>query len=1001
MREPSPQRVEELFDQALDLDPARRAAFLDEQCQGDVDLRAAVEKLLRLDSKTQAAESLLRSPLAATRAQAPAPPAPRFPAIARYRVVRLLGEGGMGTVYEAEQDNPRRTVALKVVRAGLTSDILLKRFAREAEILGRLRHPGIGQVYDAGVAESGQPYFVMELIAGMSLDQYAREHALDAGGRLELVARVCDAVQHAHERGVIHRDLKPANILVEPSGQPKVLDFGVARAADLGLTVGGGRTEAGQLIGTLSYMSPEQASGDPSAIDARGDVYALGVLLYELLAHRLPYSLDGLPLPEAARVIREQEPSRLGSIDGRLRGDVETIVAKALEKDRGRRYASAGELGADVRRHLNHEPIQARPTSALYQLRKFARRHKALVSTTAAFVTLLLGAAAVTAWQAVKLARAERDQAVQEAMRSREVHAALARVAALRDEARATGNLDGWAKARGEARGAEALVEGGPVEPGLAERVAALRRELDEEEKDHRMVTRLDEVRLRLAEIKQERFETKDAVRQREGLRYADAFRWYGVDVEALPVAEAARRVQASKVHEALLAALDHWAWHKAEDSGRERLWAVADGADDNPWRRDLRQAARQKNLVRLKELAEDARALKQPPAVLAMLGKALLAAGLPGEAAVFLRQAQERHPGDFWLNHDLGFVLWMGVRPRRPAESLGYFRAALALRPGSPGVHGNLGVLLLSQGDLSGAEGHFRQAIELDPRSAVPHWHLGIALSLQGDLPGAVACGRKALEIDPKDAGACIQLGVSLRWQGDLPSAAKCFRRATKLDPESASAHLNLGSALEEQGDLPGAAASYRRGLASNPKDADLIVALKRSDQYIKLDARLPAILKGEAQPAGTAERVYLGCICASKGLYASSARFFAEAFAANARVAEAYRYRAACSAASAGCGLGSEGVQLDEAGRAALRRQALEWLWADLAGRARYLEGATPQDRPRLAGELRRWQFDADLAGVRSANCLAALPAAERAGWEKLWADLVVVAAKARQMK
>src|SRR5262249_48122191 len=156
------------------------------------------------------------------------------------------GEGGMGTVYEAEQDNPRRTVALKVIRPGLASDALLQRFAREAQILGRLHHPGIAQVYDAGVAESGQPYFAMELIVGVPLDRYARDHALDARGRLELMARVGDAVQHAHERGVIHRDLKPGNILVEPSGQPRVLDFGVARAADPGLT-GGGRTETGQL----------------------------------------------------------------------------------------------------------------------------------------------------------------------------------------------------------------------------------------------------------------------------------------------------------------------------------------------------------------------------------------------------------------------------------------------------------------------------------------------------------------------------------------------------------------------------------------------------------------------------------------------------------------------------------------------------------------------------------------------------------------------------------
>ena len=406
--------------------------MLDKLCAGDAELRREVESLLAIAERPRGAghpfaseqigarrreieEALDQDAETSTGATSHETPSRDLSegvvtlapgaVVGRFRIERVLGIGGMGTVYAATQDRPSRTVALKLIRPGFASAKMLRRFEVEAEILGRLSHPGIAQVYDAGVAQTPhgeQPFFAMELIDGVPLTRYAEQKNLATRERLDLMARVADAVEHAHQKGVIHRDLKPSNILVDASGQPKVLDFGVARVTDGDIQATTMRTDVGALIGTIAYMSPEQASGDPAALDMRSDVYALGVVGYQLLCGRLPYEVGHKLIHEAVRVIREEDACTLSSVDRSLRGDVETIIGKALEKELDRRYQSAAAMAADIRRYLHDEPISARPPSAIYQLRKFSRRNKALVLGVAAVFVVLIGGIAATGWKAAQ-----------------------------------------------------------------------------------------------------------------------------------------------------------------------------------------------------------------------------------------------------------------------------------------------------------------------------------------------------------------------------------------------------------------------------------------------------------------------------------------------------------------------------------------------------------------------------------------------------------------------
>ena len=304
----------------------------------------------------------------------------------------------MGAVYEAEQAHPRRTVALKIIKYGMASAELLRRFEQESQALGRLQHPGIAQIYEAGTVDTGfgpHPYFAMEFIRGRSPRDYAEAKRLNMRERLQMMVKICDGVHHAHQRGLIHRDLKPGNILVDETGQPKILDFGVARVtdSDARATL---QTNMGQLIGTLAYMSPEQALADPLDIDTRSDVYSLGVILYELLSGRLPYTISK-KVHEAIQAIREEDPARLSTSNRMFRGDIETIVTKALEKERGRRYASAAEMAADIQRYLNGSANCCAAASGAIKCRSSQSARKALMTGVAAvFVVLVAGVIVAT-----------------------------------------------------------------------------------------------------------------------------------------------------------------------------------------------------------------------------------------------------------------------------------------------------------------------------------------------------------------------------------------------------------------------------------------------------------------------------------------------------------------------------------------------------------------------------------------------------------------------------
>jgi serine/threonine protein kinase/Flp pilus assembly protein TadD len=796
-------------------------------CIEDDDVQASVASLPATpDTRHDAArDSAVIPPTAA-------PAASDF-ANVRYRRLREHARGGLGEVFVALDEQLNREVALKEIQDRFADHPDARtRFLREAEVTGKLEHPGVVPVYGLGVYSDGRPYYAMRFIRGESMQEAIRRfHTPQAQGLQplgfdsldfrELLGRfvaVCHAIAYAHARGVIHRDLKPANVMLGEYGETLVVDWGLARlmdqpageqtTAERPMELGHGHvtapTQMGQVVGTPAYMPPEQAEGVHDHVGTASDVFALGGTLYCLLTGQAPYAgADVLVLARRGEVAPARQ--RKTSVPAAL----EAVCQSAMAKRPQDRYPKARDLADELQRWLAGEPVTAWPEPLAVKAGRWVRKNRVLASAAAAaaMVALVLGTAGAMWLQQ----REERQRLERQRQEERQRLEFLARQDKARVQAKA--GLTQVQELRQQYRFAAAATVLTQVR-GWAEQAADddLDAGVARVQADLELARDLDDARQKAALLVDGKW---DPGRGRS--LYPPVLARHGLDVLESDMDGVVKRIRESVLRHTIVAALDDWARAESNPQMKQRLLRVANSADEpDGWRQAVRKAVSQLNRERLHQLARGAEQGKLTPSLVLLLALAL--GNKDEEATALLRRMQRAKAHDFWVNFSLGSFLYAQEKFQEAAEC---DLVAVALRPDSVAAHHNLGNALKVRGKVDEAADCFRQAVLLDPKFAPAHINLAVALKDKGKVEEAIACYRQGIALDPNNAKAHTNLGNILKDKGKVDEAIACYRKAIRLDPRLANAHHNLGVTLKGKGKLDEAIDCYCQAVLLDPKFA------------------------------------------------------------------------------------------------------------------------------------------------------------------------------------